>query len=377
MLAAYILFVISLGTSAWYAYKLSLSRKHRAPTVIDAFNGELPTVSVCIPARNEAHALSDCLERVLLSDYPKLEILVLDDNSDDDTSVLIKSFAHAGVRFIAGKPLPKNWLGKNYALDTLAREASGDMVLFMDVDTRIDSFSISRLVAYKQNRHLTMLSVVPQRRDTARMSAMFGYLRYFWELTLSRPDRPATSCAFWLIDRNYFLETLGGFTKVLGLVQPEEEISAFLSEKKQADYLISRPSVSVNFEKHWKSQIETAQRLLAPKMVSGPREASMGKLGILGWNTWAILMVYSFFETQGWILTFISLLAGILVYRYYLSFVWTTRYTLGALLWPYIALQDLVLLTTSIVVYRIRRVMWKGRLVQAQNLNVQYLQLDE
>src|SRR5690606_10627587 len=60
---------------------------------------ELPTVSVCIPARNETNALEDCLRSMLANDYPKLEILVLDDCSQDRTAEVIKSFAHAGVRF--------------------------------------------------------------------------------------------------------------------------------------------------------------------------------------------------------------------------------------------------------------------------------------
>ncbi|HEY5695544.1 MAG TPA: glycosyltransferase, partial [Candidatus Saccharimonadales bacterium] len=44
---------------------------------------ELPTVSVCIPARNERHAMTQCLERVLASTYQKLEVIVFDDSSDD------------------------------------------------------------------------------------------------------------------------------------------------------------------------------------------------------------------------------------------------------------------------------------------------------
>src|SRR5690606_12928997 len=98
---------------------------------------EYPSVSICIPARNETHAMAECLERVLKSDYKKLEVLVFDDNSKDDTSAIIRSFAQAGVRFVAGTELPEGWLGKNHALDVLSKEASGTYVLFMAVDTII------------------------------------------------------------------------------------------------------------------------------------------------------------------------------------------------------------------------------------------------
>src|SRR5690606_8106890 len=82
-------------------------------TIID----DMPSVSVCIPARNEAHAMTDCLEHVLRSNYPKIEVIVLDDLSGDKTSSLIKAFAHDGVRFVEGEPLPDGWLGKNHALE--------------------------------------------------------------------------------------------------------------------------------------------------------------------------------------------------------------------------------------------------------------------
>ena len=79
--------------------------------------------------------MTDALHRVIASTYPKLEIIVLDDLSADKTPALIKAFAQDGVRFIEGGPVPKDWLGKNHALDTLLRQASGTYVLFLDVES--------------------------------------------------------------------------------------------------------------------------------------------------------------------------------------------------------------------------------------------------
>ena len=87
--------------------KLFLSLKMLRIGAVEAIESQdLPTVSVCISARNETHAMTQCLERIVASDYPKLEVIVLDDGSRDNTSLLIKSFAHAGVRFIEGSSLP-------------------------------------------------------------------------------------------------------------------------------------------------------------------------------------------------------------------------------------------------------------------------------
>src|SRR5688500_13660714 len=99
---------------------------------------DMPTVSICIPARNETHALADCLYSVLQSDYEKLEVIVLDDCSHDKTSRIIKSFAQDGVRFIQGEMPAEGWLGKNYACETLAAQANGEYLIYMSVDTRIE-----------------------------------------------------------------------------------------------------------------------------------------------------------------------------------------------------------------------------------------------
>ncbi|MCD8561812.1 glycosyltransferase, partial [Candidatus Saccharibacteria bacterium] len=128
-------------------------QQHKAPHYTSSLTdgSDMPSVSVCIPARNEQHALADCLQRVIASTYERLEIIVLDDVSGDDTSALIRSFAQDGVRFVQGKALPPGWLGKNHALQGLLEEASGSYVLFMDVDTRLEPQAIEHLVRYAQS----------------------------------------------------------------------------------------------------------------------------------------------------------------------------------------------------------------------------------
>src|SRR5690606_9393006 len=185
--AGLVVLVLIGGFFAW-----RLARAYRQFTVkmnltSATLLADLPSVSVCIPARNETHAMTECLERVIASNYPKIEIIVLDDSSVDDTSVLIKSFAHSGVRFVEGSPLPDGWLGKNHALEGLLKEASGRYVFFMDVDTKISPFTISQLVAYAASEDATMVSVLPRRNDGWRMSVIWTTLRYFWEIIFHTP----------------------------------------------------------------------------------------------------------------------------------------------------------------------------------------------
>ena len=208
---SFLLTMVSIGfilVTAFCATKLyRVIRKLRFRPV--AYKGDLPTVSVCIPARNERHAMTACLEGVLASDYEKLEIIVLDDSSVDDTSVLIKSFAHAGVRFVEGSLLPKDWLGKNHALEGLLQEASGKYVLFMDVDAIVKPSGISELVNLVCAQKSNLVSVLALREDRWRASVIFGSLRYLWPLLRNSDRNPAVSSVGWLARRGVPIERGG------------------------------------------------------------------------------------------------------------------------------------------------------------------------
>lgn len=144
----------------------------------------LPTVTLAIPARNETLALAVCLDAALQSDYQKMEVLVLDDCSYDNTSGLIRSYAHAGVRFIQGEAPSSGWLGKSNAYSQLAKEASGDIILFIGVDTQLQPESVSRLIAYILAHKLDMVSVLPKLDAPFGAASLLQNLRYVWQIIL-------------------------------------------------------------------------------------------------------------------------------------------------------------------------------------------------
>lgn len=337
----------------------------------------LPSLSVCIPARNETHALSDCLERVLASDYEKLEILVLDDQSDDDTSLLIKSFAHAGVRFIAGKSLSAGWLGKNYALETLMNEASGDVLVFMDVDTMIRPTTLRRLVKAYRHGNLDMLSVIPRRPAGHILTMAFGHLRYMWEIVLGSFVTPPSASALWLVDRQALL-TAGGFAPFASHTQPESVLARSFSRIGRYQCLLDSDEFGITYEKRWSSQIETSQRLLFPKLTTTFGAGVLATVAFIGWlaaigATIAALVVWS---VVSWWAAVAYALAALFFYRY-ARLAWVRYAWLAALVWPYTVLQELVLLMMSTVRHLTRTVTWKGRSVTAENRNIHYLMIDE
>jgi glycosyltransferase involved in cell wall biosynthesis len=365
LLTIYTIITIATIYCAWklmYAFRHFTMKSFTTPA---AHLSELPSVSVCVPARNETHAMTQCLESIAASTYPKLEIIVLDDASVDNTSFLIKSFAHAGVRFVEGSALPGGWLGKNHALQGLLEEASGRYILYADVDTRLQPDTIGQLVAYMEKEDAQMVSVLPQRSDGLRFSVLFSPLRYFWELVLHRQKAPATASSAWLIDRHALIES-GGFSNIALDVQPEARIAATMALTDQYRFLISTPELGVSYEKKWSSQMETSIRLLYPRFGYTPWSATLAAfLLVIVWSPVpgvALGLFYGWTLVQALALWMICLFAAL--YTLYASRIWRRHWWTALVLWPLIFTQEIVLFLVSVASYARGTITWKGRPVR-------------
>ena len=118
-------------------------------------------VSILIPARNEAQRISALLNSIVQQDYRNYEVIILDDNSTDQTFELCSRFAASHPQFsvIKGKPLADGWLGKNYACHQLGLLAKGKYLLFLDADERIEKGLINSAVYRIRVNNLALLSL--------------------------------------------------------------------------------------------------------------------------------------------------------------------------------------------------------------------------
>jgi len=334
---------------------------------------DLPSVTVCIPARNEQHALTDCLQRVVASTYQKLEIIVLDDVSGDDTSALIKAFASEGVRFVKGNELEEGWLGKNHALQGLLEEASGSYVLFLDVDTVLAPHAIENMVRYSLSHRASMISVLPRREDNWRASVLASPLRYFWELIFQRRLSPATASNAWLIRRDVLLEKFDGFKTLKNTIQPEAKIAAELVQSGEYHFLIGTQPFGVAYEKKWRSQLITGVRLVYPILSN---KASLAMVVII--DMLVMLVPFVVVATSAmWpqtpeLLILINLALTVCfcaLYALYAKQVWNKGWVVGGLIWPFLLVQEIVLVIASLIQYSRRTVKWKGRFIRPEAQN--------
>lgn len=122
-----------------------------------------PMISVLIPARNEASIIGKTIESLLRQSYANFELLILDDNSTDDTATVVREYGNRDdrIELLQGKPLPNGWLGKNWACHQLAQAARSDYLLFSDADVIWDAQGLSAVVAMSQRQASDLLTIWP------------------------------------------------------------------------------------------------------------------------------------------------------------------------------------------------------------------------
>jgi chlorobactene glucosyltransferase len=125
-----------------------------------------PKVSVLIPARNEEKNIRNCLQSIYLNDYPDFEVIVLDDNSTDDTLDIIRdcSAKYHNIKYLEGSALPEGWLGKTWACHQLSEKAEGEILIFTDADNTYNTKAILNTVGYIDRFKLDFLSAFPEQK---------------------------------------------------------------------------------------------------------------------------------------------------------------------------------------------------------------------
>ncbi len=333
-------------------------------------NFELPTLSVAIPARNETDDLQVCLRSLLASDYPKLEIIVLDDCSQTKrTPEIIRSFAHDGVRFIAGEEPKQTWLAKNQAYDHLMRESSGQFVLFCGVDVRFDPDSLRKLVSLMVVRQKTMASILPVRSPQAYgTTSLIQAMRYWWELVPPRRflNRPPVLSSCWIIKRNALAQA-GGFKAVARSITPEAHFARFAARQQNDGYSFLRAGRGIGIQsvKTVADQRDTAVRMRYPQVHRRPEQVAIHSFLEISFLLLPFAMsIGGFFVNIGAVARMLSIITCLLLVLIHELVVLSTKvntWWFGLIAPPFMIAGDIFLLHYSMYKYEFSIVQWKGR----------------
>ncbi|MBM2818454.1 MAG: glycosyltransferase [Nitrosarchaeum sp.] len=187
----YLLTVILIGISfAWMFLIKSMISTIRWTPYLDRFEKKEhgnPKVSIILPARNEEKFIGKCLDSLVDQDYANYEIIVIDDSSDDRTSQIISEYVKKSSKIIPVKAQkkPDGWMGKNWACMEGYKNATGELLLFTDADTRHSQNVVSLAVSHLLSLELDALSAIPRlltmdfwTRITLPMISTFLHTRF-------------------------------------------------------------------------------------------------------------------------------------------------------------------------------------------------------
>lgn len=149
---------------------------------------DCPSVSILVAARDEAARLPEALPTLLAQDYPRYEVIAVDDRSQDATPQILDEFCsrHENLKSIRLAELPRGWLGKSYALTVAHQHASAEWIALVDADVHLTPDVLRRSLALVKEKGWDHLSVI-----------FLLDLKGFWEKTV---------LSWWLLSILLWLE---------------------------------------------------------------------------------------------------------------------------------------------------------------------------
>ena len=268
-----------------------------------------PLLSVIVPARNEAAHVESCLRSLLAQDYPRLEILAVDDRSQDGTGALLDALAaEAGsAPGAAGRltvlhvaALPAGWLGKNHANRLAAQRARGELLLFTDADVRFAPGALRAAVAHLLRHRLEHLVLAPRllasgywERAILATFALYFVLRLrLWALHRARSAAYVGVGAFNLVRRGAYA-ACGGHERLRLEVVDDLKLGLLLRRSGARQGLAAgRDLLSVRWQAgFWASLRGLLKNAFADcEYRWAPVLGSAAGLLALGWLPWAGLL---------------------------------------------------------------------------------------
>jgi glycosyltransferase involved in cell wall biosynthesis len=181
---------------------------------------DLPRLSVVIAARNEERRLPACLDSLLASDCPDMEVILVNDRSTDSTGEIAEDYAvkwQSRLNALHIEEVPPGWLGKCHALSTGAAQATGEYVLFTDADVLFDRRALAHALAHAQTEQADQLVVLPdmitysflERVLTTAFALLFVARFRPWRAMQRRTPEYVGAGAFNLVRRRMY-QRIGG-----------------------------------------------------------------------------------------------------------------------------------------------------------------------
>lgn len=211
-----------------------------------------PLVSILVPMRDEERNVIPLIQNLQKLSYANVEYVLLDDHSSDSTLALAQAQTRHDNRFrlIEGVPLEKGWAGKVHACHQLSENASGDFLLFLDADARLQPDTIENFLPFFEQGKVQLVTGFPRFPVTSWLSKLLVPMQHFviWlhlPLALanysSYKQASAAHGAFMFFERNAYL-AVGGHRAVWDSIVEDVHLAKVMKQHGYAVNLVNPTS---------------------------------------------------------------------------------------------------------------------------------------
>ena len=223
-MASYLIVICLISLATWFATLIKMLVIRQSIPLLGHPQEQYKnrSITVVVPARDEERDIGQAIGSLLTQEGLSLELLVVNDHSSDRTGAIIDALAETDTRLVAihNPELQPGWFGKANAMQTAARQARGDYLLFTDADVIHDSGVIWSAISEMESGNYDFMTLVPRFEmrtfwENVDLPMIFSGLAMLASRSLEDPDSPDAvgGGAFLLVRRSVF-EAVGGFESI-------------------------------------------------------------------------------------------------------------------------------------------------------------------
>jgi glycosyltransferase involved in cell wall biosynthesis len=341
-----------------------------------ADDSRCPSVSILFAARDEADKLPGALDTFLALDYPRYEVIAVDDRSEDGTGPIIESAARKDSRLksVRVTSLPSGWLGKPHALQKAYEHSTGEWLVFTDADVHFAPDLLRRSIALAEKNqwdHLTLLG--------APVMLTFGekIIMTFFGMALLMATRPWTTSnprsggyfgvgAFQMMRRSAY-EKMGTHRRLAMEVVDDMKLGKLA---KEAGFRSGVAKGGDDVSVHWHAGVGNIIRGTTKNFFAG----SGYRLWLVCFQIFGLLLMFDFpvvalIFVHGWARLFAAIAAGVplilaggVALEFRASPLYALAYPIGALIFTW------MLLRSTIVTLRQGGITWRETFYSLEEL---------
>jgi chlorobactene glucosyltransferase len=274
--------IIFIKTTLSYESYLANTKKNEEWDIHSDYLKNLPAISIIIPARNEELNIERCLLSLVDQNYPNYEVILVDDNSNDNTVQKARKIQQKfkakfqNLKIIELKSKPQDWTGKTWASEKGLLSSRYNMLLFLDADCYYAKNCILFAISHMLSNQLDVITGYPffvLRDFWSKISMpLWKLMSFTFQDDASHVNDPNSEVAylmgcFFMIKKHVLIE-IGSFASVKNAIQEDKELGQKL---KYSGYKLNMLQMDSFITALWSRNLSTLwhglARTISPMML--------------------------------------------------------------------------------------------------------------